>query len=114
MNNEGSFDDLVRHIGMEIEELTEEFIYRTISPFCETVVEKHLSKKELEKILRKGIQPSISLEKVKRAREELSNRVYDYSGSGEEITQAYCDGFKDSLKILDKLISESEEYDDNK
>lgn len=51
----------------------------------------------------------ISLDKVKQAREEIWKNVYEYSGSGNEVTQAYCDGFKSSLAILDKLISESEE-----
>jgi len=48
----------------------------------------------------------ISLDKVKQAREEIWKNVYEYSGSGNEVTQAYCDGFKSSLAILDKLISE--------
>lgn len=51
---------------------------------------------------------AVLLDKVKKAREEISDRVYRYSGSGNEVTQAYCDGFKASLEILDKLI-ESEE-----
>ena len=49
------------------------------------------------------------LDKVKQARKEIADRVYRYSGSGNEVTQAYCDGFKASLEILDKLIAESEE-----
>lgn len=44
------------------------------------------------------------LDKVKHTREEIWKNAYEYSGSGNEITQAYCDGFKASLKILDKLI----------
>lgn len=51
---------------------------------------------------------AIPLDKVKQAREEIKKKVYEYSGSGNEVTQAYCDGFKDSLAILDKLI-ESED-----
>jgi hypothetical protein len=50
----------------------------------------------------------ISLAKVKQARNEIWKKAYEYSGSGNEVIQAYCDGFKDSLKILDELI-ESEE-----
>lgn len=52
---------------------------------------------------------AISLDNVKKARKEIADRVYRYSGSGNEVTQAYCDGFKASLEILDKLIAESEE-----
>jgi hypothetical protein len=49
------------------------------------------------------------LDKIKKAREEIWKNVYEYSGSGNEVTQAYCDGFKASLNIIDKLFSESEE-----
>lgn len=49
-----------------------------------------------------------ALDKVKQAREEISENVFRYSGSGNEITQSYCDGLKASLEILDKLI-ESED-----
>jgi hypothetical protein len=52
---------------------------------------------------------AISLDEVKKAREEIRKKTYEYSGSGDETIQAYCDGFKDSLKILDKLITESAE-----
>lgn len=52
---------------------------------------------------------AIPLEKVKQAREEIWKNVYEYSGTGNENLQSYCDGFKASLKILDKLITESED-----
>lgn len=55
---------------------------------------------------------AIPLDKVKKAREKIWKKAYEYSGSGDETIQAYCDGFKDSLKILDKLI-ESEGSEDN-
>lgn len=48
-------------------------------------------------------------DKVNQAKKEISNKVLKYSGSGNEVTQAYCDGFKDSLKILNNLIKESED-----
>jgi hypothetical protein len=40
---------------------------------------------------------AVSLDKVKQAREEIRKKTYEYSGSGDETIQAYCDGFKDSL-----------------
>jgi hypothetical protein len=55
---------------------------------------------------------AIPLDKVNQARLEISENMFRYSGSGNEVTQAYCDGFKDSLKILDKLIAESEGKND--
>lgn len=51
---------------------------------------------------------TILLDKVKQAREEIWKNVYEYSGTGDEVLQAYCDGFKASLAILDRLI-ESED-----
>lgn len=50
---------------------------------------------------------AIPLEKVKQAREKMWKNVYEYSGTGDEVLQAYCDGFKASLQIMDKLIEES-------
>lgn len=37
----------VYKIRQKMEETEEEFIFRTISPFCDDVYEKHISKKEL-------------------------------------------------------------------
>jgi len=51
---------------------------------------------------------AIPLDKIKEARAEIEKKIHEYSGSGNEVTQAYCDGFKEDLAILDKLIAESE------
>lgn len=47
---------------------------------------------------------AIPLDKVKEAREKIWRNVYEYSGTGDEVLEAYKRGFQDSLKILDKLI----------
>lgn len=47
---------------------------------------------------------AIPLEKLKQAREKTLKKVRMFSGSGTEITQAYCDGLKAGLEILDKLM----------
>ena len=52
---------------------------------------------------------AIPLDKVKQVREEMRKNVYEYSGTGDEVLQAYSDGFKASLQIIDKLIEEVEE-----
>jgi hypothetical protein len=76
---------------------------------CDTLIDED---SKIERVALKDIEimqgETIPLDKVKRAREEIWKNVYEYSGSGNEVTQAYCDGFKASLEILDKLI-ESEE-----
>lgn len=91
----------------QILENEEEFIYTSINPFCETVVEQKLSKEKLKRILERGMQKSIPLEKVKKAKEEINNL--------KEYVAKFKDGFEihvnkaDVLTILDNLIAESEE-----
>lgn len=51
---------------------------------------------------------AVSLDKIKKVREEIWKNVYEYSGTGNEVLEAYKREFQDSLKIIDKLI-ESEE-----
>lgn len=102
MNNNDNCE-FVYNIERQIRETEEEFIYTLIEPFCETVVEKKLSKAELEQILKKGMQKSISLEKVKKAREDIHNahlKMLVKHGSGNLLI---------ALEILDNLIAESEE-----
>jgi hypothetical protein len=93
--------DVMYKFEQQLQEAEDKFIYKAISPFCETIVEKKIDKKELEKILRRGMQPSIPLDKVKEAREEI-----------EKLRGCSCscsDGIIDDVEdILDELI-ESEE-----
>lgn len=96
------YADFVEKCVKEYKETENEFVYQLIYPFCETVVEKKLSKAELEQILKKGMQKSISLEKVKKAREDIHNahlKMLVKHGSGNLLI---------ALEILDNLI-ESEE-----
>ncbi len=51
---------------------------------------------------------TIPLERIKKAREEIEKKIHEYCGSGNEVTQAYCDGFKSSLAIINKVMEESE------
>lgn len=46
------------------------------------------------------------LSKIDKARAEILKNIYKYSGSGNEVTQAYCDGFKDSLEIVIRNMGE--------
>lgn len=63
----------------------------------------------INRLLKEGSIEVVSLDKIKKVREEIWKNCYEYSGTGNEVVQAYCDGFKNSLKILDKLIEESED-----
>ncbi len=46
------------------------------------------------------------LSKIDKVRAEILKNIYKYSGSGNEVTQAYCDGFKDSLEIVGRNMGE--------
>ena len=47
-----------------IRETEDEFVYQLISPYCENVVEKKLSKKELKNILHNGMQVESKANKI--------------------------------------------------
>lgn len=116
MDNSFEFIEKIRE---QIEESEEEFFYKSIAPYCETIVEKRLSKKELEKILRRGMQPSIPLDKVKQAREELEElateqiQVYDEENSYISGVVEYV-SLIEVRELLDKLIEESEGRNDTR
>lgn len=98
--------EFVYNIERKIREDEEEFIYTLIEPFCETVVEKKLSKAELKQILEKGMQKSIPLEKVKQAREEI--RKLDDINPDYPMDRTIHVSRNEVLEIIDKLITESE------
>ena len=67
MENErlpGDLFDCYLKVEKEIRETEDEFVYQLISPYCETVVEKKLSKRELKSILHKGMKAESSANKI--------------------------------------------------
>lgn len=46
---------------------------------------------------------------IDKIRTEIFKEVINYSGTGEEVIQAYADGLKKGLDIIDKYKAESEE-----
>ena len=44
-----------------------------------------------------------------KIRAEIAKEVINYSGTGEEVIQAYADGLKKGLDIIDKYKAESED-----
>lgn len=72
MNINENFDVMYK-FEQQLQEAEDKFIYKVISPFCETIVEKKIDKKELEKILRRGMQPSITIDRLKAFRNEVMN-----------------------------------------
>lgn len=107
MNNNDNCDcEFVYNIERRIRENEEEFIYTLIEPFCETVVEKRLSKAELKQILEKGMQKSIPLDKVKKAKEEIEQNAYPIvHGVNNRDMGMTLNGI---FQVLDNLIAESE------
>lgn len=105
-----NFDfEYVLKIQKQLKETEEEIAYAMISPFCERIVEKKLSKKELEKILRKGMQPSIPLDRIKEAREEMESKLCKGTPETTGFTWQNL-GINICLEILDKLIEGEECY----
>ena len=50
-----------------------------------------------------------SINMIDKIRSEIAKEVINYSGTGEEVIQAYADGLKKGLDIIDKYKAESEE-----
>ena len=48
-------------------------------------------------------------ERLDKIRAEIVEEVLSHSGTGEEVIQAYADGLKKGLDIIDKYKAESEE-----
>lgn len=44
--------------------------------------------------------------KVDKAIEEIKQEIIEFSGTGEETIQAYCDGLKDALNGFERNIGE--------
>ena len=53
-------------------------------------------------------QKYIEREVLDKIRAEISAEIYIHSGTGEEVIQAYDDGLKRGLYIIDKYKAESE------
>lgn len=53
-------------------------------------------------------QKYIERELLDKIRAEISAEIYIHSGTGEEVIQAYDDGLKRGLDIIDKYKAESE------
>lgn len=47
--------DILNKITIEFEETKEDFIYKTIYPYCEEITEQKLSKERLRKLLLLGL-----------------------------------------------------------
>lgn len=67
MENERLPEDLFDcylKVEKEIRETEDEFVYQLISPYCENIVEKKLSKRELKNILHNGMQVESKANKI--------------------------------------------------
>jgi hypothetical protein len=60
MKPEFDLTKMVEEITMQVEETQEEFIFETIHPYCENVLQIKISKEELKQILLKGAQKPIA------------------------------------------------------
>ena len=104
----GFYSEYVLKVTKGIREAEEEFVYELISPFCETVVQKRLSKKELERILRKGMQEENVLNKI-RAEIEGKYRVIFKDTPKDDWAVRWNQCIDEVLQVIDKYNLESEE-----
>lgn len=63
----------------------------------------------INKLLEQERVAAIPMDVINSVKKELARKITKYSGSGEEVIQSYCDGFKDSLGILNVALEELEE-----
>lgn len=56
MKSEFDITKVVEEIAMQAKETQEEFIFETIQPYCENILQMKINKEELKQILLNGIQ----------------------------------------------------------
>ena len=49
--NENPVSDMMKKIATQVEETQEEFIFETVKPYCENIVQMKISKKDLTEAL---------------------------------------------------------------
>lgn len=54
----------------------------------------------------KSLEQQLILDKI---RAEIREEMLSHNGTGEEVIQAYADGLKKGLRIIDKYTAESED-----
>lgn len=55
-------EDIIKEIVTEFEETREEFIFKTIYPYCVHITEQRMSKKRLKKLLLLGLEKEKEIE----------------------------------------------------
>ena len=93
-------ENLFYEIKTKIDETEEEFIYQTIFPFCEDVLEKRLSKEELKKILLMGQ----SL-KTGYFKENLIKKIENCKFSKEDTETSFHLGFNCGINLAIDMIN---------
>ena len=69
--------------------------------------------KELPPVTPQPTIYAVQIDVLDKIRAEMLEEMLSHSGTGEEVIQAYVDGLKKGLKILDKYKSETEVEDGN-
>lgn len=103
---------VVEEIAMQAEENQEEFIFETIKPYCENILQIKINKEELKQILLNGMQKQqLCGDCISRAeaisRIEVRRKItcesdpYNY----EEWTKGYEEGIDDAIAMINSVPS---------
>ncbi len=92
---------VVEEIAMQVQETQEAFIFETIQPYCENILQMKINKEELKQILLNSMQRQKSdvLDKIRAEIIELPT----ISFNANDVYKA------DILQIIDKYIEGSED-----
>lgn len=92
MKMEYDITEMVKEIAMQAKENQEEFIFETILPYCENILQIKINKEELKQILLNGIQKqqpcedAISREEVRNIITK-DNEMYGYSDRTHDLME---------------------------
>jgi len=93
--------DLIYKITKEVTETEEDFIFTTINPWCEDVMQRKISKRDLERALALYFNGGTILDKIRAEIEQITDTMgVSYNQYVSKI---------DVLQIIDKYKAESEE-----
>lgn len=85
---------VVEEIAMQAKENQEEFIFETIHPYCENILQMKINKEELNRIILRGVRPKgkwIDIRVIKAFHYDGEPRVRcSCCGNEEEWSSNYC------------------------
>ena len=106
-------DDLIYKITEEVNETEDKFIFTTINPWCESVMERKISKRDLERALALYFNGDSILDKIRAEIEQAAFEQFRIAMGIADLNERYThiqmeNAYRHSLNVIDKY-RESEE-----